>query len=267
MTFGRPMNAPGAPAETAAAEVHRFTASDGVELAWREVGQGRTVVLLHGLFSDANTNWIKFGHAEAIAAKGFRVVMPDLRAHGLSDKPHEADRYPRGVLARDCRELIAHLGLDDFDLGGFSLGARTVVQVVGEGERPRRAILGGMGLEGLSDWNRRQAFFHEAIAQFDIAKRGDRWWMAIQFMKTMKVDRVAAGHLLRTFEDAHPEWLDAFAKPTLVVCGDRDQDNGSAPDLAAALPNAELELVPGTHMSSVTEPSFGTAIASFVAAP
>ncbi len=247
------------------ADVHRWTASDGVGLAWREMGEGKAVILLHGLFSDANTNWIRFGHAERIAAKGCRVIMPDLRAHGLSDKPHDPQNYPRGVLARDCHELIANLGIEEYFLGGFSLGSRTVVQAVGEGARPRKAILGGMGLQGLSDWNRRQDFFHEAIARFESAGRGDRWWMAIQFMKTMKVDRVAAGLLLKTFEDAHADWLSAFSMPTLVVCGEQDDDNGSAPDLASRLPKARLELVPGTHMSSVTEPAFGRAIADFLA--
>jgi pimeloyl-ACP methyl ester carboxylesterase len=41
-----------------AAAVHRWTASDGVELAYHEVGAGRPAVLLHGLFSDAVMNWI-----------------------------------------------------------------------------------------------------------------------------------------------------------------------------------------------------------------
>jgi pimeloyl-ACP methyl ester carboxylesterase len=244
----------------------RWTASDGVELAYHEVGKGRPVVLAHGLFSDANTNWIKFGHAAKLAAAGFRVIMPDLRAHGLSDKPQSADSYPRGILARDLHELIAHLGLADYDLGGFSLGARTTVQAVGEGARPRKAVLAGMGLEGLSNWNRRQAFFHEAIAQYDIAQRGDPWWMAIQFMKTMKVDRIAAGLLLRTFEDANPAWLGAFTMPTLVLCGTEDQDNGSAPALAKALPDARYAPVPGTHMSSVTKPEFGDALVEFLGA-
>ena len=63
---------------------HHFTAADGVDLAWHELGEGRPLVLLHGLFSDADTNWLKFGHAAAIAAAGFRVIMPDLRAHGES---------------------------------------------------------------------------------------------------------------------------------------------------------------------------------------
>ena len=87
-----------------------WTSSDGIELAYRELGEGRPVILLHGLFSDSLMNWVNFGHAERIAAAGFRVITPDLRAHGLSGKPHEPEHYPKGVLARDLRELIAHLG-------------------------------------------------------------------------------------------------------------------------------------------------------------
>jgi len=245
---------------------HRFAASDGVELAWHELGQGRAVVLLHGLFSDANMNWIKFGHAERIASAGFRVIMPDLRAHGLSAKPHGEQFYPKGILARDLNELVAHLGLTEFDLGGFSLGARTTVEAVGEGLRPRRAILGGAGLEGLKNWKRRKTFFLEAIARFDEVRRGDPHWLSVQFMKSQGVDRVAAAQLLESFEDTFMDWLGAFTMPTLVVCGSEDEDNGSASELAAALPNAEFREIPGTHMSSVTRPELGEEIARFLAA-
>ena len=241
-----------------------WQASDGVELAYRETGKGRPVVLLHGLFSDSAMNWVKFGHADKIAAEGFRVIMPDLRAHGLSGKPHEPEHYPQGILARDLRELLAHLGLTDFDLGGFSLGARTTVEAVGEGLRPGKAILAGMGLEGLKGWERRKTFFREAIAQFETAPRGNPHWLAIQFMKTMKVDLAAAAQLLGTFCDARDDWLARFTMPTLVVCGSEDHDNGSAGDLAAALPNAVHREVPGTHMSSVTKPELGAEIAAFL---
>jgi len=246
------------------AEVHFWTASDGVKLAWHEVGQGRPVVLLHGLFSDARMNWIKFGHADRIAAAGFRVIMPDLRAHGLSDKPHGPEHYPTGILARDLRELVAKLALEEFDLGGFSLGARTTVEAVGEGMRPRKAVLGGAGLEGLRNWKRRKDFFIQAIALFDRAQRGDPHWLSIQFMKSQKIDRVAATQLLESFEDAFMTWLQAFTMPTLVVCGSEDDDNGSAEELANILPNARFEEVPGTHMSSVTKPQLGEAIARFL---
>jgi len=246
------------------ASVHFWTASDGVKLAYHELGQGRPVILLHGLFSDAIVNWIKFGHAARIAADGFRVIMPDLRAHGQSGKPHGEQFYPRGVLARDLRELIARLELGEFDLGGFSLGARTTVEAVGEGLGPRRAVLGGAGLEGLRNWKRRKTFFLDAIALFDTVKRGDPHWLSIQFMKSQRVDRVAAAHLLESFEDAFMTWLEAFTMPTLVVCGDQDDDNGSAEELANVLPNAIFEEVPGTHMSSVTKPQLGEAIANFL---
>ena len=243
---------------------HHWTASDGVDLAYHEMGQGPPVVLLHGLFSDARVNWIKFGHAAKVAAAGRRVIMPDLRAHGESARPHEPANYPDGILGRDLAELIAHLGLADYDLGGFSLGARTTVQGIGEGLRPGRAILAGMGLEGLTGWLGRKHFFVDAIANFDTASRGDKHWMAIQFMKTMKVDRVAASLLLPTFTDAHSAWLAAFTMDTLVLCGTEDHDNGSATDLVTALPRATLASVPGTHMSSVTKPEFGDALAAFL---
>jgi pimeloyl-ACP methyl ester carboxylesterase len=84
-------------------------------------------------------------------------------------------------------------------------------------------------------------------------------------MKSQKVDRVSAALLLESFADAFIDWLKAFTMPTLVVCGSEDDDNGSAAELAAALPNAIFREVPGTHMSSVTKPELGEAIASFLA--
>jgi pimeloyl-ACP methyl ester carboxylesterase len=243
---------------------HHWTASDGVELAWHEIGEGRPVILVHGLFSDARMNWIKFGHAAKLAAAGFRVVMPDLRAHGASGKPHDPACYPTGILGRDLAELVSELGLGSYDLGGFSLGSRTVVHAVGQGLSPRRAILSGMGLEGLMGWEQRHAFFIEAFEKFDAAVRGDRHWFAIQFMKSQKIDRVAARLLLESNATVDEAMLARFTMPTLVLCGADDHDNGSAPALAEALPAARYAEVPGTHMSSVTEAAFGDALFDFL---
>ncbi|MBB3763684.1 alpha/beta fold hydrolase [Sphingomicrobium lutaoense] len=251
-------------------EVHYWQASDGVSLAYRAMGEedGSPVILVHGLFSDGLTNWIKFGHAAMLVEAGFRVLMPDLRAHGLSDAPHDPEAYPDGILGRDLCEMVEMLGLEQggYDLGGFSLGSRTTVQAVGAGLEPRRAILSGMGLEGLTGWDRRQQFFIEAIDHFDEVKRGDPHFMAVSFMKTMGVDRVAARHLLPSFTDAKSQWLEAFTMPTAVICGTEDQDNGSAPALADALPHGEYMPIPGTHMSSVTHKDLGQALVRFLTA-
>jgi pimeloyl-ACP methyl ester carboxylesterase len=238
----------------------------GTRVAVHRVGAGRPVLLLHGLFSSAMVNWIKYGAAAQLAAAGFEAIMPDLRAHGASEAPHDPVAYPGDVLVRDIVALVDALGLETFDLVGFSLGARTAVRSVLAGLRPRRLVLGGMGLEGLTGWARRSAFFIDAIDRFDEIRRGDPAYFAQAFMKTQRVDRVAARLLLGSVDDTAPEALGGIGMPTLVVCGAEDQDNGSGPALAAALPHARYEEIPGTHMTSVTKREFGAAIASFLAA-
>jgi hypothetical protein len=52
----------------------------------------------------------------------------------------------------------------------------------------------------------------------------------------------------------------------MVICGEKDQDNGSARDLAALLPDAMYEEVPGGHLDSATKPELGEGIVRFLAA-
>lgn len=241
-----------------------FQSFDGVTLKIHEMGEGASIILLHGLFSNADTNWIKFGHASLIAKAGFRVIMPDLRAHGQSEAPHDAAAYPHDVLVQDIEALINHLELEGYDLGGFSLGARTTAKLLATGTKPRKAILAGMGLEWLAGWERRQDFFLKAIELKDSAKRGDPHWMATQFMKSQKIDTIAAAHLLRSFSDLATEQLEHIATETLVLCGSEDRDNGNPEKLAEMLSNSQLVEVPGTHMSSVTKPELGQAMADFL---
>ena len=227
------------------------------------MGEGRPLVLVHGLFSSAEMNWIKFGHAGMLAETGFCCIMPDLRAHGESTKSHDLLNYPHGVLTKDLAALIEHFDLTDYDLAGFSLGARTAAKGVIEGLKPRRLALCGMGLQGLSGWKNRSAFFIDAIDRFDEIKRGDPAFMAKSFMKTMGIDREAARLLLGAVDDVANEDLAKITMPTALICGDKDQDNGSAKDLAKALPDGRYREIRGTHMSSVADASFGRALVEF----
>ena len=244
----------------------RIASFDGQEIAVHRMGEGRPVLLLHGLFSSAEMNWIKYGHAAKLAEAGFECIMPDLRAHGESAKPHTASAYPHDVLVSDTAALVQALDLVDYDLVGFSLGARTAARAVLSGLTPRRLVLAGMGLEGLAGWDKRAAFFIDAIDRFDEIERDDPAYFAKNFMKTMKTDRVAARHLLQSVGDTAPEALEAISMPTAIVCGDEDRDNGSPERLAEAIPDAKHVEVPGTHMSSVVKPELGQAIADFLSA-
>ncbi len=240
----------------------RFASFDGTRLAVHTEGEGRPVILLHGLFSSAQMNWIKFGHSARLAAAGFRAIMPDFRVHGDSEAPHDPAAYPPGVLVRDVAALPG-----GFDLVGFSLGARTAIHAVAHGIlEPRRLALCGMGVEGLAEWERRAGFFKRVIDEFDTIRPGDPAYLARTFLKSQGVDRIAARLLLDAMDDFDTARLADITMPTAVICGTEDGDNGSAEALAALLPVAHYVPIPGTHMSSVTKPELGAAIADFLAA-
>ena len=245
-----------------------FESFDGTRLALHRAGEGRPLILLHGLFSSAEMNWIKWGHAQLIAERGYEILMLDFRVHGESAAPQDPEVYPKDVLVRDVATLVDRLALDDYDLGGFSLGARTSLHAVAQGVlAPARLIVGGMGIAGMGEWAKRSAFFLRVIDEFDTIERGDPAYFSMQFLKSQGIDRTAARMLLQTFSDLDTDLLDRVTMPTLVVCGDEDQDNGSAPDLAARLPDAMYVEVPGTHMGSVTKPALGQAMADWLGAP
>ena len=88
--------------------------------------------------------------------------------------------------------------------------------------------------------------------------------MAEAFLKTTGGDPEALLPLLGSFVDTSEAELRAIAMPTLVLSGAEDQDNGSAEALAALLPTGDYVEVPGNHMSAVTRPELGRAIADFL---
>lgn len=246
-----------------------FASFDGTRLAFHTEGEGRPVVLLHGLFSSAEMNWIKWGQAARLAAGNLKAIMLDFRVHGQSDAPHDPAAYPAGVLVRDAAALVEHLGLvpGEFDLVGFSLGARTAIHAVAHGIlEPRRLAICGMGVAGLAEWERRADHFKRVIDEFDTIKHGDPAFTARTFLKSQGVDRVAARLLLDAMDDFDLASLAAITMPTAIICGADDHDNGSAPDLAVLLPDARYIEVPGSHLNSVTKPEFGDAITGFLAA-
>ena len=244
-----------------------FQSFDGANLAVHREGSGQPVVLLHGLFSSADMNWIKWGHSARLAEAGFEAIMLDFRVHGESDAPQEPSSYPDGVLVRDAAALIDHLELapGEYDLVGFSLGARTSIHACASGAlEPRRLVACGMGVSGLAEWSKRAAFFKRVIDEFDSIERGDPAWQSRQFLKSQGVDRIAARLLLDAMGDFDIDRIAQIAAPTLVLAGEKDQDNGSASDLADLIPGALFKEVPGGHLDSATKPELGAAITEFL---
>jgi pimeloyl-ACP methyl ester carboxylesterase len=79
---------------------------DGVGIEYEVTGAGRPVVLLHG-FPDSGRLWRH--QVPALAAAGFRVVVPDLRGYGRSGKPEAVESYSVRVMAADILAILAEL--------------------------------------------------------------------------------------------------------------------------------------------------------------
>jgi pimeloyl-ACP methyl ester carboxylesterase len=243
-----------------------FAGRDGTRLAYRELGEGRPLVLLHGYFSAANENWVRYGHAATLAARGHRVIMPDLRAHGDSAKPHDAASYPPDVLADDALALVEHLGLTAYDLGGYSLGGRTVMRMLARGATPGRAVVAGAGLDGIVDTAGRSAPFRRILDNPGTFARATAEWRAEAFMRTMGGDPIALRRILDTLVDTPPAAVEAVQTPTLVLVGTDDDVRDSARELAGALPRGTFAEIAGNHMSAVTKRQLGEAVADYLGA-
>ena len=247
-------------------DVSRFAGHDGAQLAYRETGSGRPLILLHG-FMGTGTHWLDQGPADALAEQGFRVVLPDLRGHGDSTRSHDPHAYPPDVLADDGLALIEHLGLGagQYDLGGYSLGGRIVVRMLARGAEPGRAVVAGQGLakvsgpQGGGANQRGLTALVDGIALDPGSPEGRIAHWAGQVDADPQALLYALGSLVPTPEDD----LRRITTPTLVVIGDRDE-RSDADELAALLPAGRYVRVPGGHGDAFTAPEFAAALNAFL---
>ena len=92
----------------------------GVGIEYEVTGEGRPVVLLHG-FPDSGRLWRH--QVPALAEAGFKVIVPDLRGYGRSDKPSEVDAYRMDLLVGDVLAVIDAAGVERAHVVGHDWGA------------------------------------------------------------------------------------------------------------------------------------------------
>ncbi len=155
-----------------------FKSWDGIEIAFREWGgdgQSPPVVLHHGFAADSDANWVRTGVLGALLATGHRVIAPDARGHGRSEKPHDPDRYGEDRMARDLAMLLDVLGASQVDLVGYSMGAVVCLLLASDDTRVRRLVVGGVG-SGILECggvDRRTISKEAIIAALSVADPGD----------------------------------------------------------------------------------------------
>lgn len=101
---------------------HKRALINGIRMHWLESGGGPPVFLLHG-FPETSYAW---RHQIPELAKHFRVIAPDLRGYGDTEKPTTG--YDKRTMAADIAALAQHLGLNTVSLVGHDRGARVATR-------------------------------------------------------------------------------------------------------------------------------------------
>lgn len=249
----------------------RFASFDGVAIAYEDHPGDDTrppVLLHHGFAADTHANWRRPGVLDALVATGRRVLSIDARGHGQSDKPHDPAAYDSPAMVRDVSALLDHLGIEEVDLVGYSMGGFVSLETATRESRLRSVVLGGIGAGAVPGNGRvgppidveavASALEADEVPSDNPAGAGFR-----MLADATGADRLALAAIVRS--SAHQiDNLEVVTCPTLVLAGDADPLVAGVDQLVKALPNARFVELAGDHLGVVGLPEFRQAIIGFL---
>ncbi|GAB5527528.1 MAG: alpha/beta fold hydrolase [Roseivirga sp.] len=238
-----------------------FRSFDRTQIAYTDEGQGEPVILIHGFIS-SGSSWNNTVLKKELLDQGYRVIVPDLRGNGKSDKPQKAKAYAKDAEVKDLKRLADHLTLSSYTAIGYSRGSIVLAKLLTKDKRIEKAVLGGMGLDFTNpDWPRRIQFADAFSGRAALTKETEG---AVNYAKSIGADLKILGHL----QDHQPvtsiKDLKTVATKILVIAGGDDHDNGSPVALEEVFLNADLLIIPGDHNNTYKQANFSEAIMDFL---
>lgn len=303
-----------------------FTSFDDVRIAYRDEGQGPAALLLHGymftadaMFGPWSAMQAAFGGRMAdvrqqagmsshvpqppeetqsglmarLVRLGVRVIAPDLRGHGLSDKPKSAAAYQDWAMGRDVLALLDHLDLEQVDLIGYSMGSEIALGLLAMApKRLRSVILGGAGvsisIEGASwsasDWEKysvdRQTARPPPLPEVRTWKDWTEYAADVllglqppfgvargyvEVAEAIGFDREVAAAVYRSLgERVAPESLRDVDVPILVLNGKDDVQKIDERGFAQLFANIRFGAVSGDHLTALFDRDFQREVIEFL---
>jgi pimeloyl-ACP methyl ester carboxylesterase len=269
------MTRPLAPQEMYPAGVSGITSrivslSTGVRVRVAESGprDGPPVVLLHGW---AATVYMYRHALELLPAQGFRVIAPDLRGFGLSDKPITHRAYALDAYLDDLAALLDALELGNVALGGQSMGGGIALHFALR--HPRRvtalALINPTGLAPVAFVSLLRLVPQQAVSALGpllaprlivelilrrvaygdgslVTKRTiDEYWSPTQQPGFVRAGRAALTDF--SWEPIAPDALRGLTMRTVVIIGREDRLIRDAAPAARVIPQAEVHTLTGGH--------------------
>lgn len=228
-----------------------------MKLNFRKVGEGKPLVILHGLFGSAD-NWFSIARE---LDKEFTMYLVDQRNHG--DSPHD-DEWDYDVMVEDLKELLDDEGLDKVFLMGHSMGGKTVMNFALKfPERVEKLIVADIApryypvhhesiLEGLNSLDlkainsRKEA--DDTLAKY-ISEPGIRQFLLKSLGRdgdgfAWKINLPVLTKNIENVGEALPEG-ESYEGPTLFLAGANSHyiQQKDLPEILEFFPNYELEFV------------------------
>jgi pimeloyl-ACP methyl ester carboxylesterase len=240
-----------------------YASVNGLEMYYEIHGTGEPLVLLHGAYMTINA----MGEVVPSLAKTRRIIAVELQGHGRTadiDRPLSYEQ-----MADDTAALLRHIGIEEADIFGYSMGGGIALQVtIRHPEVVRKLVLASV-------YYNDDGVYPEVLEAIETitpeAFAGTPW--------REEYDRIAPNpehfptlvaklkELDLTFVGWPPEDIQAIEAPALVIIGDSDVvrpehtvemfrlvGGGVAGDLAG-LPSSRLAILPGTTHVGLVERS------------
>jgi pimeloyl-ACP methyl ester carboxylesterase len=236
-----------------------FYSFDSVKIHYEVKGAGSPVILIHGFIVDGES-WKKTAVYTDLLTAGYKVITLDMRGNGQSDKPHDTTAYKNDAEAKDIMALAKLLSLKKYHVLGYSRGSIIASRLLILDKRVSRVIMGGMGADFTNPlWPRRILFYKALMGEPVKELEG-----AINYVKEKELDQLALALLQKEQPSTSKKEFSKVKNPALVICGDKDNDNGNGRELAGLIPNAVFVSVPGDHNGSSKTAEFSKAVIDFL---
>jgi len=232
---------------------------DGTKIYYEVHGKGKPLLLLHGFIVNGNS-WKKAALYPDLLNAGYKVIIPDMRGNGKSDKPHDSTAYDNDAEAKDMIQLMALLKVKKYSVVGYSRGSIITARLLVLDKNIQTAVMGGMGTDFTNPFWPRRIMFYRALMGDSIPKLK----AMVAYVQQQNLDQLALAYLQRSQPATSKEALGKITQPVLVISGSEDADNGSAAKLAKLLPNSTLATVPGDHNHAAATSEFSNAVIHFL---
>jgi len=240
----------------------------GLKLHYLDQGAGEPVLLLHGLASHAEHSWQATSWISMLASS-YRVIAPDLRGHGYSDKFESPQAYSLDWLLEDVIALLDHLQVAQVRVVGYSMGGWVALGLaVHYPRRVRAVVAGGTGISITqpSDPVRTERLAQSIIHPNDDSTDDPGRAFRELCRRTGNDPQTIAIFLRRPRAGVDKQGVRGLAMPVLLVAGENDPFVHDLEAWRALIPHAETCILPRRHhMNALTDRGFKQAVVDFLA--